>query len=91
MEKFKLVWKIKASTDSYKILYKTSLHSFTHTHVHTQMLSLITRSLHKLQNLEKIFKKFKITKNLNASIDFGQIQYQSSSINVSCLFAFLWR
>ena len=36
---------------------------------------LITWNLHKLKNLEQIFKKSKISKNLNTLIDFGQIQY----------------
>ena len=32
-------------------------------HIFAQNLSLITQSLHKPDNLEKIFKKFKISKN----------------------------
>ena len=40
------------------------------------------RALPELDNFEKILKKFKIWKNLNASIDFGQIQYQSSLIDI---------
>ena len=38
-----------------------------------------------------IFKKFKISQNLNPSIDFGQIQYQSSLIDVLYLRVFLGR
>ena len=34
--------------------------------------------MHELDNLEQIFQKFNITINLNASSDFGQIQYQRS-------------
>ena len=36
-------------------------------------------------------KKIKISKNLNASIGFGQIQYQRSLIDVLYLWAFLGR
>ena len=42
----------------------------------------MNRNLPELGNFEKILKKFKIWKNLNASIDFGQIQYQSSLMDV---------
>ena len=45
----------------------------------------------QLDNFEKILKKFKIWKNLNASIDFGQIQYQSSLMNVIYLCVVLGR
>ena len=36
----------------------------------------------KLDNFEKILQKFKIWKSSNASIDFGQIQYQRSFIDI---------
>ena len=45
--------------------------------------------MHKLDNAERIFKEFKIAKYLNASIDFGQIQYQSSLIDIIYLCAVL--
>ena len=38
--------------------------------------------LPELDNFEKVLKKFQIWKYLNASIDFGQIQYQSSLMGV---------
>ena len=43
----------------------------------------------RLDSLEQIFKKFKISKNLNALIDFGQIQYQKFSIDILYLCAVL--
>ena len=46
-----------------------------------EISALINRNLLELDNFKKIFKKFKILKNLNASMDFGQIQYQSSLID----------
>ena len=48
----------------------------------------MNRNLSELDNFEKILKKFKI---LNASIDFGQIQYQSSLIDVIYLCVVLGR
>ena len=42
-------------------------------------------------SFSKILKKFKIWKNLNALIDFGQIQYQSSLINIIYLCVVLRR
>ena len=50
--------------------------------IYAQNLSSLNRSLPESDNFEKILKKFKISKNLNASIDFGQIQYQSSLIDI---------
>ena len=65
-----MILKIKGlSTDSHQISYE-KLISISAC-IHTQILSLMTRSLHKLHNLEKIFKKFKISTNLNSPIDFG--------------------
>ena len=51
----------------------------------------MNRNLPELDNFEKILKKFKISKNLNVSIDFGQIQYQSSSMDVIYLCVVLGR
>ena len=51
--------------------------------IYTQNLSLLNGNLPKLYNLQKILQKFKIWKKLNASIDFGQIQYQSYIIHLS--------
>ena len=45
----------------------------------------------EVNNFEKILKQFKIWKNLKASIDFGQIQYQSSLIDVIYLCVVLGR
>ena len=50
--------------------------------IYAQNLSSLNRGLPESDNFEKILKKFKISKNLNASIDFGQIQYQSSLIDI---------
>ena len=50
--------------------------------INTQNFSLINRNLPELENFEKILKKFKIRKHLNASTDFGQIQYQNSLMDV---------
>ena len=47
--------------------------------------------LHKLDNLEQILKKIKISKNPNASIDFDKIQYQSSFIVILYFCAVLGR
>ena len=51
----------------------------------------MNRNLPELDNFEKILKKFKIWKILNASIDFGQIQYQSSLMDVIYLCVVLGR
>ena len=51
----------------------------------------MNRSLHKLDKSEKIFKKFKISKNLIALIDFGEIQDHRSFINIFSLRAVLVR
>ena len=53
--------------------------------------SSITRRLHESDNLEQVFRKFKISKNLSTSIDFGLIQYQRSLIEIYYLFAVLGR
>ena len=42
----------------------------------------MNRNSPELDNVEKILKNFKIGKNLNASMDFGQSQYQSSLMDV---------
>ena len=39
------------------------------------IVSSISQSLQELDNSEKIFKKFKISKNVYALIDFCKIQY----------------
>ena len=44
-----------------------------------------------VRQFEKILKKFKIWKNLNALIGFGQIRYQSSLMNVIYLCVVLGR
>ena len=49
----------------------------------------MNRNLPELDNFEKILKKFKIWKNLNAPIDFGQIQYQSFLIDMIYLYVVL--
>ena len=64
---------------SYKIWY------------HAQNFSSINRNSPELDNFEKILKNFKIWKNLNALIDFGQIQYQSSLMDVIYLCVVLGR
>ena len=51
----------------------------------------MNRNLPELDNYEKILKKFKIWQNLNALIDFGQIQYQSSLMGVIYLCVVLGR
>ena len=51
----------------------------------------MNRNLPELDNFENILKKFKIWKNLNASIDFGQIQDQSSLMDVIYLCVVLGR
>ena len=51
----------------------------------------MNRNLTELEDFEKILKKFKIWKNLNALIDFGQIQYQSSLTDVIYLCVVLRR
>ena len=56
--------------------------------IYAQNFSSINRNFPELDNFEKILKKFKIWKNLNAWIDIGQIQYPSSLIDIrdSCVF-----
>ena len=51
----------------------------------------MNQNLPELDNFEKILNKFKIRKNLNAPIDFGQIQYQSSLMDVIYLCVVLGR
>ena len=47
-----------------------------------QNVSSTSQKLHELEKLEQIFKNFKISKRFNASIDFAQIQYQRSLIDI---------
>ena len=42
----------------------------------------MNQNLPELDNFKKILKKLKIWTNLNASMDFGQIQYESSLIDI---------
>ena len=50
--------------------------------IYAQNFNSMNLNLPELASFAKILKKFKIWKNLNASIDFGQIQYQSSVIDI---------
>ena len=76
-KKFKFVKKLKDLTDFHEIQYQIS--------------SSVNRNLPELDNFEKILKKFKIWKNLNASIDYGQIQSQSSFMDVIYVFVCSFR
>ena len=64
---------------------------FSRAQIVEKIIGLSSTLHHKLHNLEKIFKKFKMSKNLNDSIDFGKIQYQRSLIDILYLCAILGR
>ena len=52
-------------------------------------MSSLSQSLLELDNLKEIFNNLK--KNLTASIDFGQIQYQRFSIDILIYLCAVWR